>query len=323
MKYIVFGGNGFVGQYLVEELLKDNYDVIVAYLSSQKDKINNSHLHYMKVDIRQKDSINQIPFEIDDIVINLAATQYHSKVPKNRKKYFYETNVEGNENILSVMRKSGCNKYIMFSNDMVYGKPEYIPVDTSHEQKPFGPYGESKRDAEIICNEYRLMGMQITIFRPRMIMGPGRLGVLMKLFKLMDLNLPLPVIGNGKNHYQMISVFDCVSAIRAAIDKGIPQHEYNIGSELSPNVYELLNSLIKSAQKKSFVLRTPASVIKFILRYMDNAGLTLLYPEQFMIADEEYVLDISKTKSDLNWVPKFNDQDMLNDAYHYYKNNLL
>lgn len=44
-----------------------------------------------------------------------------------------------------------------------------------------------------------------------------------------------------------------------------------------------------------------------------------MYPEQFMIADEEYILDISETKEDLDWQPKYNDADMLAEAYKMYK----
>lgn len=163
--------------------------------------------------------------------------------------------------------------------------------------------------------------MNITIFRPRMINGPGRLGILVKLFKLIDLSLPVPTIGNGKNHYQMISVFDCVDAIICAIEKGIPNKEYNLGSKDSPDITTLLKGVIATAHSHSFVFHTPGSLVKKILGLFDYVGLTIMYPEQFMIADEEYVLDISETESDLNWHPKYNDEDMLKEAYKMYKKN--
>ncbi len=161
--------------------------------------------------------------------------------------------------------------------------------------------------------------MNITIFRPRMINGPGRLGILIKLFKLIDWNLPVPTIGNGKNHYQMISVFDCVDAILCAIEKGIPNKEYNLGSKDSPNITTLLKGVVKSAGSHSIVIHTPGKLVKWALGILDNIGLTIMYPEQFMIADEEYVLDISETEKDLGWSPKYNDEDMLKEAYRIYR----
>lgn len=319
MKYWIFGGNGFVGRYLANALAERKEQVIVCDLYDTLHSDILSSCVYRCVDIRDTKALASLPITKEDVVINMAANQYHTKVPKNREEYFRSVNTEGTRNLLAIMEQKGCTKYIMFSTDMTYGKPRYLPVDTKHPQNPFGPYGQSKLLSEQLCREYRAKGMNITIFRPRMIMGPGRAGILLKLFKLIDLNLPVPTVGNGHNHYQMISVFDCVSAVLCAIDKGIPNKEYNLGSENAPDVRALLQNTIKQAGKHSFVIPTPGKLVKAVLRFLDNIGLTLMYPEQFMIADEEYILDISETKKDLCWQPKYNDADMLAEAYKMYK----
>lgn len=311
MKYWIFGGCGFVGRHLAQALRERKDEVVICDIVATAPDIN--------VDIRDKQALAKLPISKDDIVINMAANQYHTKVPKEREQYFRSVNTEGTRNLLEVIYDKGCRNYIMFSTDMTYGKPQYLPVDTQHPQNPFGPYGKSKCEAEQICRDFRDCGMNITIFRPRMIMGPGRAGILLKLFKLIDLNLPVPTIGNGHNHYQMISVFDCVSAVLCAIEKGIPNKEYNLGSENAPDVRTLLQNTIKQAGKHSFVIPTPGKIVKAVLRLLDNIGLTLMYPEQFMIADEEYILDITETKNDLTWQPRYNDADMLADAYKMYK----
>lgn len=319
MKYIIFGGDGFVGRYLANSLIADGKEVVVADILPTLDERIDKRAHFVHVDIREKEMLQAMDMQPDDMVINLAANQYHTKVPKDRKQYFFSTNLVGTENILEVMLEKGCMQYLMFTTDMTYGKPQYLPVDVNHPQNPFGPYGQSKKACEDVCREYRKKGMKITIFRPRMINGPGRLGILVKLFKLIDLNLPVPTVGNGKNHYQMVSVFDCVSAIRAAIDKGLPQKEYNLGSGESPNVHDLLTGVVKAAGKHSIVIPTPGKLVKFVLGVLDSIGLTLMYPEQYMIADEEYILDITETEKDLDWHPQYNDADMLKEAYRMYK----
>lgn len=319
MKYWIFGGNGFVGRYLANALLERNEQVMVCDLQDTIHEDILSACSYQKIDICDTERLSNLPIEREDVVINMAANQYHTKVPKNREEYFRSVNTEGTRNLLAMMENKGSTKYIMFSTDMTYGKPQYLPVDTKHPQNPFGPYGKSKLLSEQICREYRAKGMNITIFRPRMIMGPGRAGILLKLFKLIDQNLPVPTVGNGHNHYQMIPVFDCVSAVLCAIDKDIPNKEYNLGSENAPNVRSLLQNTIRQAGKHSFVLPTPGRLVKAVLRLLDDIGLTLMYPEQFMIADEEYILDISETKEDLDWQPKYNDADMLAEAYKMYK----
>ena len=319
MKYIIFGGNGFVGRYLANKLVEKKENVLVIDLQPELDSRIDKKCSFISLDIRDKEGLEELEIDKNDVLINLAANQYHTKVPRDRKSYFFETNTTATRNILEVALQKDCMNYIMFTTDMTYGKPQYLPVDTNHPQNPFGPYGLSKKVCEEICREYRQKGMNITIFRPRMINGPGRLGILVKLFKLIDMNLPVPTIGNGKNHYQMISVFDCVDAIICAIDKGIPNKEYNLGSKDSPDITTLLKGVIKSAGSHSFVMHTPGKFVKICLNIMDKIGLTIMYPEQFMIADEEYVLDISETEKDLGWTPKYNDEDMLKEAYKMYK----
>lgn len=321
MKYLIFGGNGFVGRYLADALgEKYGYDnVLVIDIQDNLDPRISPKVRYLKTDIRDKSSLSAIEMDKEDVVINLAANQYHTKVPSNREEYFFSVNTVGTRNILEVMSEKGVGNYLMLTTDMTYGKPQYLPIDTNHPQNPFGPYGLSKKACEDICREYRKKGMNITIMRPRMISGPGRLGILVKLFKLIDMGLPVPTIGNGKNHYQMISVFDCVSAIMAAIEKGLPNAEYNLGSKDSPDIKTLLKGVIAAAGSRSIVIPTPGKAVKAVLGVLDKAGLTLMYPEQFMIADEEYVLDISKTERELDWHPKYNDADMLSEAYRMYR----
>lgn len=213
------------------------------------------------------------------------------------------------------MEQHQCRHLIQFTTDMIYGRPQYLPVDESHPQIPFGPYGQSKKDAENICRQYRKKGFHITIFRPRMINGPGRLGILEKLFWLVKHNLPVPTIGSGRNCYQMISVYDCVSAIIQAIRHGCPDKEFNLGSENAPSTRRLLQILIKKAGSGSVVIPTPGKLVKLVLAFLGMCGLELMYKEQYMIADEDYILDISMASDELGWKPRYTDQDMIIQAY--------
>ena len=152
-----------------------------------------------------------------------------------------------------------------------------------------------------------------------MIMGPGRLGILKKLFVLIDYNLPVPTVGSGKNCYQMISVYDCVSATISAIEKGCPNSSYNLGSENPPSTRDLLRGLIKSVGSHSMVIPTPGRLVKATLGILGKLGIEIMYKEQYMIADEDYILDVSRTTEELGWKPKYNDRDMIVEAYRLWK----
>lgn len=312
---IIIGSEGFTAKYLVKSLLDKNYNCIKV------DKLEKDFNEYYQCDINKKDTLNRIPLHSNDIVIHLAAVQYDLAVPNyaNREKYFLDTNYLGTKNVLEWMYKANCSHMIYFSSDMVYGQPQAIPINENHPRNPFGYYGLSKKMTEDLCYKYiEKYGFNITIFRPRLIMGPGRLGILKKLFQLIKLNMPVPLIGNGNNYYQMISVYDCVDAIAKAIKLDVPNSTINLGSATPPTVRILLDKLIKSVGSKSITTALPAKPIKLVLYLLDRLGISIMYPEQYMIADENYLLDIKKAQNVINWHPQFSDQDMIIQAYDYY-----
>jgi dTDP-glucose 4,6-dehydratase len=55
-----------------------------------------------------------------------------------------------------------------------------------------------------------------------------------------------------------------------------------------------------------------------LLRFLDRINLPLLVPEQFEIADHDYVVDIEPTIRMLDWKPLHSDQDMMNEAYRQF-----
>jgi len=121
----------------------------------------------------------------------------------------------------------------------------------------------------------------------------------------------VPLIGDGGNHFQMISVFDCVSAIEAALDEDVPNETLNLGSLDPPTVRELLERVIATAGSRSHLVPVPARPVKAILTALDALGLSPLYLEQFQIADENYLVDVSRTVTRLGWRPRYDDVDML------------
>jgi len=318
MTHFVFGAAGLTGGALVDRLISEGLDVGAVDVMPSPDDMR-SQLSWYEVDIRDPNALKTLPLGHGDMVHHLAARQYHVPVPKGgRDRYFHDVNVAGTRNILSLMSERGCREMIYFSTDMVYGIPDQVPVSSDAPLRPIGPYGESKLASERLIAEYRDQGMNISVLRPRMIIGPGRLGVLTKLFRLIRAGLPVPMIGNGKNHYQMISVFDCVTAVEQVMRHGVPNMTFNLGSEKPPQVRELLAALIAHAGSRSFLVPTPGAAVKAALSMLDSMGASLMYPEQFRIADIDCRVDVEATKSALNWSPIHNDKDMLIVSYDEY-----
>ncbi|MBO0905283.1 NAD-dependent epimerase/dehydratase family protein [Jiella sonneratiae] len=320
MKHVIFGGDGFVGRHLAQKLVAEGQDVVVADIV-RSDLKHYGRARFVHCDVTDKASVAAVAIAPEDMVYNLSAKMLSPiQVRAKRHDFFYPVNYFGTENIIEAMARAGAPNLVHFTTDMIYGHTVVYPMTEDHPVAPLGEYGQSKLDTEILAAKWREKGMNISLFRPRLIIGPGRLGILEKLFKLIDHNLPVPMIGSGRNPYQFISVFDCAEAARLAWKAGVPNEAYNLGSLNPPPVRKLLGDLIKHAGSKSILVPTPGWAVKKTLDLLDRLNMPLMDPEQYLIADEECVLDVSKGKRQLGWVPQYRDEDMLIAAYSEYRN---
>ena len=322
MKHIIFGGDGFLGTELTKKLVERGEKVLICD-EKQTPEFGNYELpgvEFIKMDVTKPDTFTPIKADDGDIVYHFAARLLVPILPRaQRQDYFWQALYVGTQNVFNWMEEQGLFNLIYYTTDMVYGHTVIHPRTEDHPCAPIGPYGEAKYQTEKLCDEYRQKGFNITLFRPRLIIGHGRLGILEKLFKLVDMNLPVPTIGNGNNFYQFISVGDCAEACLAAIEAGFPNENYNLGSSNPPTVNELLGTLIKEANSKSILIPTPAFAVKAVLALLDRIGKPIMDPEQYLIADETCVLDCSKAEKELNWVPTEDDTSMLLIAYRDYR----
>ncbi|WP_324827731.1 NAD-dependent epimerase/dehydratase family protein [Qipengyuania zhejiangensis] len=313
---VVTGGSGFLGSALIDLLLDAGYDVCNIDLVSSRRAADLAGEHI--VDLTDRDATLQIEFTPGANVAHLAGRQYSGQVKRAvRSRFFQEGNVEGTRNALDMAQRNQAQSFSFVSTDMVYGTPQRSPVDTGHPRNPFGPYGASKVAAEdMILSETR--PFRSIVYRPRLIVGPGRFGLMAKLFKAIRKGLPVPIIGSGENVYQMVSVFDCASAIVKGIENPAAEGVFNLGSTESESSRPLIDNLIRTVGSRSRTVPIPSGIIKPVLRVLDRFDLSPLVPEQFEIADQQYVLDVSQTRDVLGWDPSRSDAEMMLAAYRRY-----
>ena len=150
-------------------------------------------------------------------------------------------------------------------------------------------------------------------------MGAGRIGIFGLLFEFILKNRTVFLIGNGANKFQFTDVGDMTDAcVKAMAYNGIASETFNIGAENMGTVKEDLLDLIRHAGSKSKLLSIPAGVARFALKTTAQMGIAPLMDEQFMIADKDFALDVSKAKSKLLWQPKSSNFDTLAAAFDWY-----
>ncbi len=319
MKHIIIGGDGFVGHQLALDLTAAGERVVVA------DIVNSGHALYravpfIRVDVTAPETLRAIPLEAGDAVYNLAAKMLSPlQVRAKRREFFWPVNHGGPSNILAWMEEAGARRFVQFTTDMVFG--HVIPgvrQDEDHPMAPLGEYGASKKAAEEACQAYRGRGFDITIFRPRLIIGPGRLGILAKLFRLIDANLPVPMIGRGQPVPVHLGL-RLRKRRRRGLAGGLPQ------PVLQPRLRR------PAARARPARRADPARGLEIDPRA--DAGLRGEAharpvrraepadhgPEQFLIADEFCIRETGRAKAELGWAPRHRDSDMLNAAYAEYR----
>jgi len=147
-KVVVFGGNGFIGSYVVEELLAKGYNVISADLNSSK-YIDNKY--FKKCDILDAKKVNEI-VKGANIVYNFAGFANLDDAIANPVKAL-ELNVMGNINILEACKNHHVKRF-------VYASSAYAMSDKGSF------YGISKLTSEKLTEEYyKKFGLEFTIVR--------------------------------------------------------------------------------------------------------------------------------------------------------------
>jgi len=147
-KIVAFGGNGFIGSYVVEELIKNNYNVISADLVPSKYVENK---YFRKCDILDSKNVEDI-VKGADIVFNFAGFANLDDAIANPIKAV-ELNVMGNLNILEACKKHNIKRFI-------YASSAYAMSDKGSF------YGISKLTSEKLTEEYyKKFGLEFTIIR--------------------------------------------------------------------------------------------------------------------------------------------------------------
>ncbi len=317
MKILVTGGAGFLGMHLAWYLHKkfNNITLIDVAQFNKKEYPSNSQLAVC--DVRNKNKLESF-VRGQDVIIHAAAA-----LPLWKEKDIYTTNIDGTKNILELAKIHKVKRVIFISSTAVYGVPKKHPIVEDDPRVGVGAYGKSKIVAEDLCFDAIEKGQNITIIRPKTFVGTGRLGVFEILFDWIHDGKKIPVIGSGKNKYQLLDVDDLVDVIYRFCLKHKKSYNgvFNIGAERFNTVKEDLEELFKFSKSGSKILKTPAFLVKNILWFFEKIGVSPLYQWVYDTADKDSFVSNEKLKKALNWKPKYSNSQALIKAYKWYLDN--
>jgi UDP-glucose 4-epimerase len=257
-KVLVIGAAGFIGSFLVKELLKEPVKEIILYDNFARGKIDNikeslkdprCHIFPYGGDVREVDVLDKA-MEGVDYVFHLAAMWLlHCKdFPRTA----FGVNIAGTFNVLEACVKHKIKKLIYSSSASVYGDAVQTPMTEEHPFNNKNFYGATKIAGEAMCTAYYdRYGLEIIGLRYMNVYGPGQdqqaaySGVVPVVLNKIDKNEVPTVNGDGSQAYDFIYVEDVARSNIDAVQSNIKLGFYNVGTEVQTTIKELCNAMLK------------------------------------------------------------------------------
>lgn len=309
-RVLVTGGAGYFGTTLIDALRARGATVRVLDLAP--DPALPDDVEYLRADIRDRAAVAQACREV--------AAIHHcvAQVPLARDRaLFVSVNADGTRVLLDEARRAGVRKVVHLSSSAVYGVPARNPVTADTPPRPREAYGRAKLDAEHECARAVADGLDVTIVRPRTILGHGRLGIFQILFEWVRSGLNVPVLGDGSNLYQFVHAADLADACLRAADARGPA-TFNIGAARFGSMRETLEALVAHAGTGSRVVSLPKAPAVAAMKISSMLRLSPLAPYHWLMYGESMYFDVAPPRTALGWEPRYSNAEMMIEAYDWY-----
>lgn len=313
-KVLVTGGSGFIGGYVVSELLKRDYSVcVIDNLSKGSSLLNNKNVTFVKLDLTEKEKARKY-FKEYDSCVHLAAKiggiGYFHKYPatilsENNKLY---------STVFELAAEFRYKRIVYVSSSMVFESALTFPSkenDLSATYPPLSAYGFSKLIGEYYCkafwDEYRL---PYTIIRPFNAYGVNELPteevgyshVIPDLIrKILLKQYPVEILGDGKQLRCFTHAQDIAQGIVMALEsKNAENEDFNIGTDRETNILDLAKQIYTlTGNSKPFKAR---------------------FVKGFTYDVKKRVPSVKKAKKLLHWEPKISLNESLPEIIDFIKN---
>ena len=219
-RLLITGGAGYFGSVLADRARAEGHEVRIFDLNPPEDRTAD----HVVGDVRDLDALRGACDGVDAILHNVAQVP----LAKDRE-LFWSVNVVGTANVLLAARDAKVAKVVHTSSSAIFGIPESNPVVEDTPPHPLEAYGKAKLEGELLCHDAAASGLDVSIVRPRTVLGHGRLGIMAILFEFVADGAPVFVLGKGDNRYQFVHADDLADAcLRAAQRPGAGDVQHRV-----------------------------------------------------------------------------------------------
>jgi UDP-glucose 4-epimerase len=271
-KVLVIGGAGFIGSFVVSELLKTNVGKVVIYDNFARGKSSNLSasledsrcvLYPNGGDVRDIDTLNHAMEECDSVVHLAAMWLLHCKdFPRTA----FHVNIEGTFNVLEACVKNKIKRLVYSSSASVYGDASEVPMTETHPFNNKNFYGATKIAGEAMCRAYHdRYGLSYVGLRYMNVYGPHQdqtaayTGVIPIMLNKIDANEAPTINGDGTQAYDFIDVEDVARCNICALESDATDEFYNVGTGVQTSIKELCDTILDLKKSDLKVTYSPYS----------------------------------------------------------------
>lgn len=311
MRFLITGAGGFAGSHLADYLLNnlsDEHEVWGCDISGERRHYHSPRLKLLAADLRDPSATRSLIEQTQpDRVYHLAGQAFVGESWADPW-HTLETNIRAQVNLCEAILASGLQpRVLILGSTEVYGRVTAadLPLRETCPLRPDSPYGVSKVAQDLLGLQYHLSrGMYVVRVRPFNHIGPRQnqkfvAPAFASQIAKIEAGEQASVIrvGNLQSRRDFTDVRDTVRAYYLALEQGTPGEVYNIGSECSRSIQEMLDILLANA----------------VLTITTEVDPDRLRPSDVL----EVVGDASKFKAQTGWAPQIPFEQSLLDLLNY------
>jgi nucleoside-diphosphate-sugar epimerase len=317
MRAFVTGASGFIGTHLVQELLRQTWEV--SALLHHRSIAEQERIRIFRGDIRDSDILKDA-LKGTDVLFHLAAALGASLI---HKREFFEINAEGTENVFKAAQQAGVKRIIHFSSAGVLGSvKENQPAGEDYPLFPQDVYDQTKLEGERIALRHAKEGRNVVVVRPGWVYGPGDRRTL-KLIKAVAKKRFI-LVTKGNVRQTPVHIDDLIRGVLLCNERANAGEVFHLAGEEVLSVKEIVETIGEVTGTKIFRFPFPLFSVK-VASWKIEKVFSLFGKEApltrgklaFFIHPKP--LSIRKAKQDLGYSPQIDFKKGMHGTVTWYR----